>query len=277
SEQVCNLIAAGEHGGNLTTTFEDLADHLEWVEGIMGDIKQASIYPAMIMLAVAGLVGLMFTFVVPRFAGIFVELNIPLPTLTRGVLAIGQFAESYWWAVLLSLAGAIVAARMARRTHPDIAYKIDEMKLKLPIIGNLQSMLLQSQFVHTLALMLKAGVPILDALNLSRGVGQSLVLDAAVADAVGTVQQGGRISEALREHPVISPLTLRMIVVGEDAGRLDTTLQQVADRYDKEVPRQIKRVFAVLEPAITLGLIVIVGLVAGALFLPMFTLMSGLR
>ncbi|MEM7611186.1 MAG: type II secretion system F family protein [Pseudomonadota bacterium] len=276
NDQLCNLVQAGEHGGNLINTFEDLAEHLDWIERIMADIKQASIYPLMIISAVAGLIGLMFVFVVPSFASIFSELDIELPALTRGVVAIGEFAQQFWWAIILAIVAAVVFVRTVRSTHPAIAMQIDRMKLRIPVFGRIQSLLVQSQFVHNLALMLKAGVPILDALRLSRGISKNLVMDAAINDAANTVQGGGRISDALREHAVVSSLTLRMIIVGEDAGRLDTTLQQIADRFDAEIPRQIKRVFSILEPMITLTLVVIVGLIAGALFLPMFALVSGL-
>ncbi len=276
SDQLCNLVQAGEHGGNLIETFDDLANHLEWLERIMADIKQASIYPAMIISAVAGLIGLMFVFVVPSFAQIFNELDIQLPALTRGVVSVGEFAQNFWWAVLLVITGVVIFIRTVRSTHPAIALKIDAMKLNMPVFGRIQSLLVQSQFVHSLALMLRAGVPILEALKLTRGISRNLVMDAAIDDAIAAVQQGGRISEAMRSHDVVSSLTLRMIIVGEDSGRLDTTLQQIADRFDAEIPRQIKRVFSILEPMITLGLVMIVGLIAGALFLPMFALVSGL-
>ncbi|MEL6869510.1 MAG: type II secretion system F family protein [Pseudomonadota bacterium] len=276
SEQVCNLIEAGETGGNLEHVFADIANHLEWVERILADIKQASIYPLMILSAVAGLITLMLVFVVPQFAAIFAEMDIALPALTQGVVSLGDFMRSYWWLLAIAVAGVVIFFRTVGNTHPAVALKIDEMKLRLPIFGTIQSLLAQSQFVHNLALMLKAGVPILESLRLSRGLAGNLAMDRAISEAAATVEQGGKISEALRPHPVISSLTLRMIIVGEDSGRLDTTLQQVADRFDEEIPRQIKRVFAVMEPMITLALVAIVGLIAGALFLPMFTLVSGL-
>ena len=103
-----------------------------------------------------------------------------------------------------------------------------------------------------------------------------LLDDHRIEQAEAAVERGDRISDALREHNVVSSLTLLMIVIGEDSGRLDTTLQQVADRFDEEIPRQIKRVFAVIEPLITLVLIVIVGLIAASVFLPMFALVSGI-
>ncbi|MEM7763771.1 MAG: type II secretion system F family protein [Pseudomonadota bacterium] len=276
SEQICNLVKAGESGGNLEVVFQDIANHLEWVDRIMGDIKQASIYPAMILAAVGGLVALMFTVVVPRFAEIFVQMKIPLPALTQAIVDIGMFSSQYWWLILLALVAAVVGLRNARRVHKTVAFKIDDFKLRMPIFGELQRLLAQSQFVHNLALMLKAGVPILEALKLSRGLVDNLVMDKAINDALAAVEQGGKISDAFREHAVISSLTLRMIVVGEDAGRLDTTLQQVSDRFDEEIPRRIKKVFSVMEPLITLTLVGVVGLVAASLFLPMFSLVSGL-
>lgn len=276
SEQVCNLVRAGEQSGNLTDVFRDIAAHLEWVERIMSDVRQATIYPAMILAAVAGLVALMFVFVVPRFAALFAELDVALPSLTRGVVRVGELAQGYWWLGLLVIATVFFGLRVIRSAHPALAYQLDNAKLNMPVFGGVRRMLVQSQFVHNLALMLKAGVPILEALKLSQGVSNNLVMDRVIEDAVNTVESGGRISQALRQHPVISSLTLRMIVVGEDSGRLETTLQQVSERYDEEIPRQIKRVFAIVEPMITLTLVVIVGLIAGSLFLPMFALVSGL-
>ncbi|MEL7022140.1 MAG: type II secretion system F family protein [Pseudomonadota bacterium] len=276
SDQVCNLVRAGEQSGSLTTIFQDIANHLEWVERIVADVKQATIYPAMILSAVAGLIALMFLFVVPRFAAIFAELDIALPALTQGVVRLGEITEQYWWVGILAIVGTIVGLRGLRAAHPAFAYRLDHAGLYVPVFGGVRRMLVQSQFVHNLALMLKAGVPILEALKLSSGVSNNLVMDAAIKDAADTVERGGRISDALRNHPVISSLTRRMIVVGEESGKLDTTLQQVSDRYDEEIPRQIKRTFAVVEPMITLTLVVIVGLIAASLFLPMFTLVSGL-
>lgn len=276
SEQVCNLIQAGEAGGNLIDTFRDLSAHLEWVDRIVADVKQASIYPMMIISAVAGLIGLMFTVVVPQFAKIFAELEIQMPALTQAVISIGEFASAYWWAVLSGLAALYVSLKLLRKSNPAITLRMDKFKLSMPVFGSIQALLVQSQFVHNLALMLKAGVPILDALRLSRGLTKNLVMDNAIDDAAEAVQRGDRISDALRRHNIVSSLTLRMIIVGEESGRLDTTLQQVADRFDEEIPRHIKRVFAILEPMITLTLVGIVGLIAAAIFLPMFSLISGL-
>ena len=276
SPQVCSLVRAGEYGGNLVETFQDISAHLEWTDQIVADIKQASVYPSLVLAAVAGLIALMFIVVVPKFAEIFIELDIELPALTRGVMAVGTAAQSSWWIVVLGLIAAYVSLRMAQRRGHRVAMIVDRLKLKLPVFGPITSMLVQSQFVHNLGLMMRAGVPIIDALALCEGLTNNMVMDRAIADAQKEVQQGGRVSDALRAHAVVSSLTLRMIAVGEESGRLEESLMQVSQRFDAEIPRQIKRVFSLLEPAITLLLVGIVGLVAGSIFLPMFALATGI-
>ncbi|MEM9056446.1 MAG: type II secretion system F family protein, partial [Pseudomonadota bacterium] len=276
SAQVCQLVQSGEYGGNLVQTFKDLSAHLEWTDQIMADIKQASVYPSLILAAVAGLIALMFVVVVPKFATIFSELDIELPALTRGVVQIGDFARSSWWIVLIAIVATAVALTVARRRGDRVAVLIDRVKLNLPVFGPIIAMLVQSQFVHNLGLMLRAGVPIIEALSLCIGLTNNRVMDTAIAEAQREVQQGGKVSDALRNHAIVSSLTLRMIVVGEESGRLEESLAQVSQRFDMEIPRQIKRVFSLIEPAITLSLVAIVGLVAASIFLPMFSLATGL-
>jgi len=276
SDQVCNLVNAGEHSGNLVTTFKDLAAHTEWVERIVADVKQASIYPAMILFAVCALIALMFTFVVPRFARIFENLDMELPLLTQIVINLGKAAEQYWWAVLLTFLLVAVVAKFGPKYSLTLRRRLDELKINLPVLGPVNRALVLSSFVHNLSLMLRAGVPILDSLSLCRGVVDNLVMEDAVKDAELAVTEGRRMSEALRQHEIVSSLTLRMMIIGEETGRLDETLSHVKDRFDDEIPRRIKRVFGVMEPLITLFLVSIVGLVAASVFLPMFSLVSGL-
>ena len=274
--QICNLIRAGEQGGNLVEVFKDISLHLEWVERILSDVKQASIYPTMIIAAVIGLVGIMFAFVVPVFSDLFRELNIDMPPITRAVIGAGEFAQAYWWMGLLGIGMAVFSYKNLIKHNDNFRFRVDQLKLRIPVLGQIFVLLAQSHFVHNLALMLKAGMPILDALKLCHGLADNMVMDKAIAETQDAVERGDRMSEALRRHDIISSITLRMIVVGEESGQLDKTLQQAADRFDEEIPRKIKRVFAILEPIITSVLLGIVGLVAGAIFLPMFSLMSGL-
>jgi len=276
SRQITHLIKAGEYSGNLTTSCEDICDHLEWQEEIMADIKQASIYPIMIASAVLGLIFLMFYFVVPRFSMIFESLNLELPLLTRVVVRIGEFTTEHWWLILLCPVVIVLLFKKGPTHIPGFGLFKDKLILNLPIFGKLNRLIVQSRFCHNLGLLLKAGVPILEALKLCHGLVGNRLMALAIKEAEMSVNEGKQMTEGLRKHHIISPIVLRMIVVGEETGRLDNSLKYVSLRFDKEIPRQIKRVFSVLEPIIMVTMIIIVGLIGGAVFLPMFSLMSGI-
>ena len=271
-----HLINAGEYSGNLAVAFRDLAEHLEWTQKLLADVKQATLYPAMILTGVLGLIALMVTFVVPRFAAIFEDLDLDLPMLTRGVIVLGEWAQSYGWILLVILVAAGFAARFAYRTMDEARLLLDGLWLKVPVFGPINRMLVLSRFAHNMSLMIAAGVPILQALELCRGVVDNRVMEEAVRAAEYAVNDGLKVSEALRAHQIVSPMVLRMITVGEETGRLDEALGHAARRFDDEIPRRIQAAFGVLEPAIMLTLIGVVGLIGGAVFLPMFSLMSGL-
>lgn len=271
-----HLIKAGEFSGNLAVAFRDLAEHIEWTQKLLGDVKQASLYPAMILAAVLGLIILMVTFVVPRFAEIFDDLDLDLPLLTRGVITLGEWAQSFGWILASLLVICAVATRLAYQRLDEARLFIDGLVLRVPVFGPINRMLVLSRFAHNMALMIAAGVPILQALELCRGVVGNRVMEDAVAAAEQAVNDGQRVSEALREHNIVSPLVLRMLTVGEETGRLDEALGHVAKRLDDEIPRRIQAAFGVLEPVIMLTLIGVVGLIGGSVFLPMFSLMSGL-
>lgn len=271
-----HLIKAGEFSGNLAVAFRDLAEHIEWTQKLLADVKQATLYPAMILAGVLGLITLMITFVVPRFADIFEDLNLDLPLLTRGVITLGEWAQSFGWILGILLVAGGFALRIAYQRMDEVRMILDGFWLRVPFFGPINRMLVLSRFAHNMSLMIAAGVPILQALELCRGVVGNRVMESAVAAAEQAVNDGKRVSEALREHQIVSPLMLRMLMVGEETGRLDEALGHVAKRFDQEIPRRIQAAFGVLEPMIMLTLIGVVGLIGGSVFLPMFSLMSGL-
>lgn len=274
---VCNLIKAGSHSGNLDTACSDVAAHIEWVDNLVAEVKQATIYPLAVLVAVFALILLLFSFVVPQFTRIFESMNMQLPGITRGVLAIGNFCASYWWLIIAIAIAFTFVVRILPRWYYPLAYFIDSVKLRLPLFGNLILLLSQSRFTHNLSLMMRAGVPIVEALTLLAGVVGNKVVSRAVNDARLFVTEGRRMSEGLSRHnEIFTPMVLRMIVIGEESGRLENCLASVSDRLDTEIPRRIKRLFSVLEPLIILVLIGIVGLVAAAIVLPLFDMMGGM-
>ncbi|MEM7283582.1 MAG: type II secretion system F family protein, partial [Pseudomonadota bacterium] len=212
NEQICNLLRAGEYSGNLGESFDDVAGHLEWVDKLVGDVKQASLYPALVVMAVVGLIILLFTFVVPRFSVIFTELEMQLPMLTRGVIYLGEFSQQHWVLVLGWFFGSIAFFKFAPMYSVSVKQIFDRMKLRLPLFGELNRQLVLSRFVHSLGLMLKSGVPVLEALRICRNLVGNHVMEQAVLDAEMAVNQGSTMSDALRKHEIVSSMLLRMIV-----------------------------------------------------------------
>ncbi|MDQ6964149.1 MAG: type II secretion system F family protein [Mariprofundales bacterium] len=274
-KQVVDLVKAGEFSGNLIATFEELKRYMEWVEQLMAQIKQATIYPITVLLAVIGFVALLFLFVVPKFAELLLGLGIPLPLPTRAVIALGDFMTAWWWVVGLTIAAVVVGFKQARKRSEAFAFKVDHFLMTMPVFGEMNRMIALSRLSHNLAVLLRAGVPLLEALELCESLTGSPLIERAILAAQADIASGGNLSEALDRHHIFPPLLLRMISVGESSGTLDAALDYVAGYYDEEIPVRIKKVFAIMEPIMILTLVGIVGFVALAMFLPMVGMMSG--
>jgi len=273
--QVTNLVQAGEESDTLPETFQELERYLDWSDQIRGDIRQATIYPSIVIIAVTGLLILLFTFVIPRFIPVLLDLNVPLPFVTVLVIGISQFMVNNWYVWMPMLLIIPLAWWVGRNYIAGFSNWRDQIILELPILGELLKMLTLSKFVQNFAVLYRAGLPVLQCLQLCQGlVGNQIVADA-LKDVQRSIAEGSTINESLRRHPIFPPMMIQMISVGETTGNLPKTLMNVANYYNREIPRRVKKIFAILEPVITLGLISIVGTVALALFMPMMSLMGG--
>jgi type IV pilus assembly protein PilC len=271
---VTNLVQAGEESDTLADTFKELERYLDWTDQIRGDIRQATIYPSIVIVAVMGLLILLFTFVIPQFVPVLHDLNVPLPFITILVIGISKLMVNTWYVWMPMLLIIPLAWWVGRRYIPGFSSWRDRIILELPIIGELLQMLTLSKFVQNFAVLYQAGIPVLQCLELCRGVVGNQVVSDALKDVQRNIAEGATINESLHKHSVFPPMMIQMISVGETTGHLPSTLMNVANYYNREIPRRVKKVFAIFEPVITLGLIGIVGIVALALFMPMMSLMD---
>ena len=278
STHFVSVIRAGEMSSKLPETFDDLREHLEWTEQIIADVRQATIYPAIVMTVIVAFTLLLFTFVIPRFSHLLESLHVQQPLLTRIVFTLGNFAQATWWISLPLLLVLVLGVMFGRRMSPRIALLLDHLKLRLPIFGSLNHMLALSRFAHNLAILYRSGVPILQALEYcKRGLIGNAVVERAVAAVGDAVNTGSTISEAMHRQPIFSAMLLRMVAMGETTGSLDKALDNVADYYNAVIPRRIKKIFSIMEPLLMLVLIGIVGCVALAIYLPIISLMGAIR
>lgn len=276
TKEFVSLIRSGEASGALPEAFMELKKYLEWQEQIIADVRQATIYPAIIAVVVSSFVMLLFTFVIPKFVVLLKAVGVPLPAPTRIIFGISDFAKATWFYWIAAVTLGPIAIKLARRNKKfDIFF--DKVKFKMPVFGDLNHMLVISRFAHNMAVLYRSGVSLVQSIELCQGlVGSTLVAENLV-DVCQGVKEGAPLSESLKRHPVFPGLLVRMVVMGEKTGNLDKALENVSDFYNLVVPRKIKKVFSIMEPAMIIFLVGIVGLVALAIFMPIISMLGAIK
>jgi type IV pilus assembly protein PilC len=270
---VLSLIRVADKTGTLPQVCEELRSYLTWLDKMAGEVKQAMTYPIVLLVTVAIFVVGMFTFVVPRFAKVLVDLKIELPALTKFVLGISDFFVANAIPIVCSGLLLVVLAYELPRRFPPVAVWLDGMKLKVPVFGPLNLMLCIARFGQNLATMYRSGMLILESLAMSRELVGNRKLAAALGRVHDGVASGRKIAETMKETDVFPPLVLQMVQTGENTGQLAESLQNVTDYYNDIIPRAIKRLFGILQPLITFILIGLVALVALSIILPLTQMM----
>ncbi len=271
SPEVVAVVEAGEISGQLPEVIASLQVYFEWCEQLVADVRQALLYPAIVLVAALGLVLLLFTVVVPKFVTLLGQLSLEVPMVTRVVMAISR-ALVEGWPVLLALLVALPLGLKAALRAPAFAEWFDRRKLELPVFGSLVSMLSLSRFAHNLALLYRSGIPLLRGLEICRGLVGNRAFEVSLAAAHRGVLEGRPLSRCLAEHDVFPRTIVTMVATGESSGTLDMALNGISEYYNKIIPRRIKVVFAVFNPAMMLSLIAVVGFVALAVILPILQL-----
>ena len=264
------MVRAGETGGQLDTVLMRVADNFEADYKLRQKVKSAMTYP----VAVAGiaiiLVMVMLLFIVPTFAGMFEDLGGTLPLPTQILLTLSNSAKIL---VPLFIVGSIVgfiSYKRLRAANDNFRFRTDRMKLKIPIFGDLFNKVAVSRFTRTLALLLRAGVPVLQALDIVAESTGNEVLARAANDVKESVRSGEPIAAPLAKHDVFPPMVVQMIAVGEDTGALDAMLDKISDFYDQEVESTTESLTSLIEPIMIAVLGGIVGAMVIALYMPMF-------
>lgn len=276
-DHVVSLIRSAESSGRVPEAFLEISRYLEWQEQIMSDVRQATIYPAVVLTVVAGFVFILFTFVVPKFVSLLAMAKVGLPLITRFVFSLSDVAKATWWIYPIVFLGIPIIIKATQRRSPHFAATFERFKFRIPIFGQLIHMLVISRLAHNLAVLYRSGITLLNALELCRELVGSVIVSNSLVDVIQRIEAGEALSDGLRRHPVFPPLLIRMVAMGERSGSLDGALENVATYYDAIIPRRIKKVFSLMEPLLIIFLVAIVGTVAMAIFLPILQLMSAIH
>jgi general secretion pathway protein F len=270
-----SMVRAGEAGGALESTLRQLSDYLERSQSLRGEVINALIYPAFLVVGVLGSLALLLAYVVPQFVPIFKDLGVPIPLITEVILNLGEFLSAYGLAVLVGLI-ALIWGMSLRMRDPQRRERHDRRLLGIRIIGPLLQRIEAARLARTLGTLLNNGVALLQALVIARQVCTNRALQAQVAQAAESVKGGGTLASAFGAQPLLPDLALQMIEVGEQAGELDTMLLKVADVFDVEAKRGIDRMLAALVPTLTVVMAAMVAVIMLAIMLPLMSLTSNI-
>src|SRR6059058_1057201 len=273
-----NMVKAGEVGGVLELVLNRLSEFQEKAAKIKNKILAAMVYPVIVMTMAVGIMGFLLVFIVPRFELIFQDLlgDKPLPPVTRFVIGLSGFMQSHGLVLLGAVVLIVTAYKLIGRTRRG-RLVIDNFKLRMPLFGNLNRKTAISRFARTLGTLVTSGVPILQALNITRETAGNAAIAAAISQVHDSVKEGESIVQPLEASRSFPPMVISMIDVGEETGRLPDMLLKIADVYDDEVDNSVAALTAMLEPVMIVFLALVVGTIVIALFMPLISIISGLQ
>jgi len=263
------MVRAGETAGNLDAVLLRIADTLEKDLNLRRKIKAALTYPGVVLVLALLLTIVMLTFIVPTFVGMFEQLGGELPLPTKVMLLLSSLVRKFWWLLMLLPPLAWQGFLRARKV-PSVRFQLDRLKLRVPVFGDLFHKVALARFARNFGTLLRSGVPILSALEITADTVNNGVIGNAVNDVKMSVKEGESIAGPLTRHDVFPPMVVQMIAVGEETGALDVMLAKIADFYDSEVESTTESLTALLEPVMIAVLGGLVGGMVISLYMPMF-------
>jgi type IV pilus assembly protein PilC len=270
-----NMIAAGEAGGILDTILKRLATYIEKAVKLAGQVKSAMIYPIAVVVIAGAVVGVILWKVIPTFAALFSGLGADLPLPTRIVIALSDNLVRFFPFIFIGGGAAAYGFKTYYATENGRRV-IDQITLKLPVLGNIMKKIAVARFCRTLSTLISSGVPILDGLEITAKTSGNAVVEDAIMVTRKSIERGETISAPLRDTKVFPSMVTQMIGVGEATGALDTMLGKIADFYEEEVDTAVAGLLTLLEPIMIAVLGIVVGGIVIAMYLPIFDLISKL-
>ena len=271
------MIRAGEAGGVLEQALERTADQLEKDDNLRRQVKGAMAYPAVVLTFALGTLLALIAFIVPVFVGIFKDFGGKLPLITQFTVNLSNLVTHQWYILLAVSIGSVVGFRKWKKSSWGRP-QWDKLRLRLPAsIGKTVQKIALARWSRTFSALYSAGVPIMQAIEVTGKTAGNTVVERAMDDVIASVKSGGSISAPLREAPIFPGMVAQMIAVGEETGNLDTMLTKVADFYEAEVAAAIKALTSILEPVMIVLVGGIVGFIVIAMYMPMFKVYEAIQ
>jgi len=270
-----NMVRAGEAGGVLETVLNRLAEFREKAWRLRKKIIGAMVYPITVITFAALIVTFIMVYIVPKFEEIFVEFEVPLPALTKFVIGAARSMRFRWPYFVIPAIVIPILYKVVRVTRVG-RYVVDFIKLHLPLFGTIANKSVVSRFARTLGTLVASGVPILEALNITRDTCGNEVVARAIGKVHDSIREGETMEEPLRQSKICDEMVVNMVAVGEETGELDRMLIKVSDTYDDDVDTAVESMTSLLEPLMVVTLALIVGTIVISLFMPLIQLISSM-
>ena len=271
------LVRAGEQSGQLTEVLDELTENLKWQDEIAAQAKKAMIYPIIVLVVIVGVVFVLMTVLVPQLAATFKQLVPKLPRETEIMIAISNVFVR-WWYLLLGVPAILgVALWMIAKTNERLQRTLDELTLKLPVLGQLRQKIILARFSTVFAMLYKAGISVLDCIHICEKIVGNRVMEEGLQRVGRSISEGQGISQAFTATKLFPPLVLRMLRVGESTGGLDTALLNVSYFYNREVRDGIAKMQTLLGPATTVVLGLLIVIILYSIFLPIYDVIAKIK
>jgi type IV pilus assembly protein PilC len=272
------MVRSGEQSGRLEEALDRMATHIEKIDTLRREVKSALMYPALIMTAALGAVIGIVAFVVPVFVGVFEEISeengeeVSLPMMTQITVDVSHAVTGYWFITFPAIALLIYAAFRWRGTEQGRA-ATDRMKLKIPMkIGDVIQKIALARWSRTFSGSVSAGVPILQAIQITGETSGNIVVEEAMEDVYQSVKRGGTVAAPIAQHAIFPPMVSNMVAVGEETGQLEDMLTKIADFYEAEVDAKVKALTSLIEPVLILFIGGVVGFIVISMYLPVLSI-----
>ncbi len=268
---LCNMVEAGEASGSLETAFNRMATQFEKDEKLRQSVKKAMVYPIVLLVLMIGILFLMLLWVVPTFMGMFEELDAQMPPITQAIINLSDFVQAKWWLILLVAAGVVVGFKWYSST-PGGKFLTGGLLLKIPVFGKLQQKTECARLGRTLCTLLGAGVPLVEAVEITARSMDNVHYKKALEDAKDHIMRGLSLSYSLRSSGLFPPMVVHMVSIGEETGNIESMLENIANYYEDDVQVATDQVMALMEPMIIVVMAVVVGFMIIAILQPMMSL-----
>lgn len=268
-------VRAGEESGTLPESFEKLKVYYSRSAQVKSKAASAMLYPLFLLALAAVVVAIIMVFAMPTFVSVFESLDIELPGLTLGIIAVSKFFSEWWWIVAMLILSAIIGLRLYTKSEKG-ALQTSKLLLRLPALGRVNRMKAASQFANTMSTLLTAGIPLIRSVEIVGRVLDNVYVGRQLGAIVPFLEEGRSLGDQLRSGNLFPSMLCEMTVMGEDTGSLESTLDTIGAYYDMETETASNRALSMLQPAITLIMGIFVGILVIGLYLPMFNMYAGM-